>query len=82
MLANYAQSMLQDEGTSRNMFDKIVENKVGDWLKEKIKLNKIEMLSKEFEEMLQKQNATEDVVAEEAAAEIADAISEEANTEE
>lgn len=77
MLANYAQSMLQDEGTSRNMFDKIVENKVGDWLKEKIKLNMIEIQSKEFEEMLQKQNATE-----EAATEIADAISEEANTEE
>lgn len=77
MLANYAQSMLQDEGTSRNMFDKIVENKVGDWLKEKIKLNMIEIQSKEFEEMLQKQNA-----AEEAATEIADAISEEANTEE
>ena len=77
MLANYAQSMLQDEGTSRNMFDKIIENKVGDWLKEKIKLNEIEMPSKEFEEMLRAQNEDKDV-----AETVAEAITEEASSEE
>ena len=76
MLANYAQSMLQDEGTSRNMFDRIVENKVAEWIKEKIKLNEVEMLSKEFEEMLQAQNETK-----EAAEAVAEAIAEDTQSE-
>lgn len=53
MLANYAQSMLQDENTSRNMFDRLIESKVAELLKEKVKLDVKEVSSKEFENILQ-----------------------------
>ncbi len=59
MLANYAQSMLQDEATSRNMYDRLIENKVGDWLKGQIKLDEQEILSKDFEKVLQESQGEE-----------------------
>ncbi len=64
MLANYAQSMLQDEDTSRNMYDKLIENKVGEWLKEKINLDKKEVTSEELKKILQ-ENAGDHVEVEE-----------------
>ncbi len=75
MLANYAQSMLQDEATSRNMYDRLIENKVGELLKGKVNLDEKEILSKEFEKMLQENNADD---ASAVADQIADVIEEDA----
>lgn len=74
MLANYAQSMLQDEATSRNMYDRLIENKVGEWLKGQVKLDEEEIMSKDFEKLLQENDAEN--AAEAVADEITDAIEE------
>ncbi len=52
MLKNYAQSLLNDENTLRGMYEKVMENKIGDWLKETVKVNSQSIGSKEFNDLL------------------------------
>ena len=52
VLENYAKRMLGDQDTVRNMYDRLVENKVMEWLKQTVKINEKEIPSKDFEKLL------------------------------
>lgn len=53
MLQNYAKSLLEKEETVRNIYERALENKVADWLKETVKINEKEVSSEEFNKLLQ-----------------------------
>ena len=52
MLENYVKRMLSDQDTVRNMYERVVEDKVQEWLKQTVKVNKKEISSKDFEKLL------------------------------
>ncbi|HHT30319.1 MULTISPECIES: trigger factor [Petrimonas] len=51
VLENYVKRMLEDQNTVRNMYDQLIENKVMEWLKQTVKVNEKEILSKDFEKL-------------------------------
>ena len=51
VLENYVKRMLEDQNTVRNMYDQLIENKVMEWLKQSVKVNEKEILSKDFEKL-------------------------------
>ena len=52
MLKNYSESLLKDENTLRNMYERVVENKIGDWLKTTVKVDAKNIESKKFNELI------------------------------
>lgn len=53
VLQNYAKSLLEKEETVRNIYDRAIEQKVIDWLKQAVKVNEKEISSEEFNKLLQ-----------------------------
>lgn len=51
MLENYTKRMLSDQNTVKNIYDQVVENKIQEWLKQTVKINEKEILSKDFEKL-------------------------------
>lgn len=82
MLDNYVKSMLSDENTARNIYDKVVEDKVAEWIKANAKINEQDIPSKELEQMLSDNEAEsvdvtdEDITTTEVAAESTEDTSE------
>lgn len=70
MLDNYVKSLLGDENTARNMYDQVVENKVGEWIKANVTIADQDILSKDFDKLLSSQE--EDTTEEEQPAEVAE----------
>ena len=52
-LQSYAKSMLGNEETVRNLYDRLIEQKVADWMKETVKVTEQEISSKELSELLE-----------------------------
>ncbi|MDD2244871.1 MAG: trigger factor, partial [Dysgonamonadaceae bacterium] len=52
VLQNYVQSLLGKEETVRNLYERALEDKVGEWLKQNITINEIEIMSKDFNKLL------------------------------
>lgn len=54
VLENYVKNMLQNEETIRNLYEKATESKMIDWLKQTVKIEEKEISSKDFSELLNK----------------------------
>ncbi len=55
MLQDYISRMLDDKNTVRNLYDRAVETKVHEWLKETVKVNSKEISSKDFNKLFEKE---------------------------
>ena len=53
VLQNYVHSLLSKEETVRNMYDRVMEDKIGEWLRQNIKVNEVEIASKDFNKILE-----------------------------
>lgn len=76
MLDNYVNSLLSDENTARNMYDKLVENKVGEWIKENAKINTQDIPSKELEQLINAENEAAEAELEAEAEAVAEKVEE------
>lgn len=52
VLQNYTKSLLEKEETIRNLYDRVTENKIVDWLKATVKINEKEISSEDFNKLL------------------------------
>lgn len=55
VLQNYVKNMLQNEETIRNLYEKVSESKIIDWLKQTVKVEEKEISSKDFAALLNKE---------------------------
>lgn len=60
VVANYAKKMLEDQNTVRNIYDRVIENKITNWLKETVKVTDKEVSSEEFNKLLDADQAKTD----------------------
>ncbi|MGI6073850.1 MAG: trigger factor [Fermentimonas sp.] len=52
MLQNYAKSLLENQETVRNLFDRVLDNKVLDWLKENVTVIEKKVSTEEFNKIV------------------------------
>ncbi len=59
MEQDFVKRMLSDANTVRNLSERVIEDKIKDWLKETIKVNDEEITSEEFNKLLDEETAKE-----------------------